>query len=132
MYESWHGNPPANASSIADAERRLGAFPRDYRVFLLKHNGGEGPIGKTYLALWRVEDLVQRNEAYCVTTYAPGLLLFGSDGGGEGYGFDTRKQPGRVVMIPFILMTWLEASYLSGDFAAFMKRLEDGYDPSPD
>lgn len=32
------------------------------------------------------------NEEYQVRQYAPGVILFGSDGGGEAYGFDIYEQ----------------------------------------
>jgi hypothetical protein len=46
-------------------------------------NGGEGSVGDTYVILWRIEELIEMSKAYDVAEYAPGLFLFGSDGGGE-------------------------------------------------
>ena len=33
-------------------------------------NGGEGAIGESYLALWKIEDLIALNEAYVVQNFA--------------------------------------------------------------
>jgi len=37
-----------------------------------------GPAG--YAALWHVNELMMFNKEYAVAEYAPGLLLFGSNG----------------------------------------------------
>lgn len=36
-----------------------------------------------------------------MTEFFPGLLLFGSDGGGEGFAFSMRDTPWSVVQVPF-------------------------------
>jgi len=90
-------------------------------------NGGEGFIGEEeYLMLWSVEELPSLNEAYEVQQYAPGLLLFGSSGGGEAYGFDTRKQCFEIVRVPFIGMTWDLAQPIATSFDLFMRTLYSG------
>ena len=48
-------------------------------------NGGEGFVGRAYLILWPIEKLRELNDAYQVEQYAPGFLIFGSDGGGEAF-----------------------------------------------
>jgi hypothetical protein len=52
------------------------------------HNGGEGWVGdESYLMLWPVEELVQENRTLKAAEFVPGVVLFGSDGGGNLYGF---------------------------------------------
>lgn len=80
------------------------ALPAEYLDFLRESNGGEGFVGESYLVLWRAEELEPFNREYQVAERAPGIFLFGSDGGGEGFGFDVRVRPPRVVMLPFIGM----------------------------
>jgi hypothetical protein len=43
------------------------------------------------------------NEAYQTRKYAPGLFLFGSNGGGEAFAFD-RRTNNCVVNVPFVGM----------------------------
>ena len=90
-------------------------------------NGGEGFIGEEeYLMLWSVEELPSLNEAYEVQQYAPGLLLFGSSGGGEAYGFDTRNQRFEILRVPFIGMAWDLAQPIANSFDLFMRTLYSG------
>jgi hypothetical protein len=77
-------------------------LPRDYREFLLVSNGGHGFLGQNYVMLWKAEEPKPLNAGYEVARFAPGLLLFGSDGGGEAYAFDTRESPWVVIQAPFI------------------------------
>ena len=99
-------------------------LPEDYVEFLRLSNGGEGPIGEHgYARFWRVEELVERNEAYEVSERVPGLFLFGSDGGNEAFAFDTRKSPMLFVEVPFILMIYEDIIHMSYDFEAFLKVL---------
>jgi len=92
---------------------------------LKKTNGGEGFIGENYLILWGVEELVQFNNEYEVQDYAPGLVLFGSDGGGEGYAFDTRKTPTSIVQVPFIGMDLMYARPRADSFSEFITKLAE-------
>ena len=98
-------NPAISSNGLEAVMKGLGLnLPHDYKEFLLSSNGGEGLIGENYIVFWRAEDLEPLNAGYEVANFAPGFLLFGSDGGGEAYAFDTRKSPWEVVQIPFIGM----------------------------
>src|SRR5438552_7117818 len=79
-------------------------LPKDYLEFVEYSNGAAGsfPNGN-HIILWRIERLVERNRAYKVEDYAPGIFVFGSSGGGEAYGFDTRSSIA-VIQIPFVGM----------------------------
>jgi hypothetical protein len=77
-------------------------WPADYAAFMAEQDGGEGWVGPFYLSLWHAADLVERNLGYGVAEFAPGLVLFGSDGGGEGFAFDTRVSTATIVMVPFV------------------------------
>lgn len=116
----------AQESVILDAETKLHwALPVEYRAFLLKANGGEGFVGDNYLILWGVEELAQFNQEYQVEEYAPGLILFGSDGGGEGFAFDTRLNPPVIVQIPFIGMELKYAKPIASGFDLFVASLAE-------
>jgi len=98
-------------------------LPADYRIFLLQSNGGEGFIGKHYLILWRAEELFQFNRDYQVDDYAPGFLMFGSDGGGDGFAFDKRTSPFRVMEVPFIGMSVNDAFFIADSFTRMLERM---------
>lgn len=98
-------------------------LPGDYCSFLAEANGGEGFIGAEYLILWRAEELEQFNREYEVENYAPGLFLFGSNGGGEGFGFDVRSSPYRVVQVPFIGMDLKHASPVADGFLDLLEKM---------
>ncbi len=96
-------------NEIVSAESVLGTrLPDEYRAFLTDVGPGEGFVGEQYLIVWGANDLKQFNEDYEVKAYAPGLLLFASNGGGEGFAFDlrdegkaTRRDPGRSIFCSF-------------------------------
>jgi hypothetical protein len=97
--------------------------PADYVAFLRLHNGGEGFVGENYLILWKIEELKPFNDEYEVAEYAPGLLVFGSSGGGEGYAFDTRQDAWTVVRVPFIGMDLQYAIEVGRGFSDFLRQL---------
>jgi hypothetical protein len=114
----------ANDAAIAAGEVQLGMrLPADYVEFLKFTNGGEGFIGKEYVILWGIEDLYSMNQSYEIKKYVPGLLIFGSNGGGEAYGFDTRSPQWPIVRVPFIGMEWGLAKPMSLTFKAFLECL---------
>jgi SMI1 / KNR4 family (SUKH-1) len=117
----------ATDAAIAESERQLCAtLPAEYAQFLKLTNGGEGFIGKSaYLLLWSIEELASTNWSYEVQKYAPGLLLFGSDGGGEAYGFDIRNPQAPIVQVPFVGMDWSLARPMGETFSSFLKRLHE-------
>lgn len=98
-------------------------LPSDYLEFLKLGNGGCGQIGEIYIDLYRFEELVLTNNQYGVDRYAPGLFIFGSDGGDEAFGFDYRTPHPHVVMIPFISMDWANAVHLADSFSQFIETL---------
>jgi len=117
--------PRAIDAAIAESERRLGVkLPKEYVAFLGLCNGGEGVIGdKTYAILWSVEELASLNDGYQVQSYVPGLLIFGSNGGGEAYGFDMRTPEWPILAVPFVGMEWELAEPMGASFAAFLEHL---------
>lgn len=123
ILKDWQLNPGASADAIRDAVSLLGSLPSDYIQFLHNYDGGEGFIGDNYLILWKVEELSVFNREYEVEQYAPGILLFGSDGGGEGYGFDTRDAAMPVVRIPFIGMELRYVRAVADSFIDFLNKL---------
>lgn len=118
------GSPPVSSEALRSAERDIGKLlPDDYKSFLLRHNGGEGFIGEKYLILWRAEELSNFNEGYEVSKYAPGLVMFGSTGGGDGFAFDTRTSPHRVMQVPFVGMRTDDEFYVAGSFSELLLQM---------
>jgi len=119
---------PATEAAVARAEEELGfKLPEAYVRFMLMMDGGEGPIGaSSYLVLWPVEELAENNRQCGVEEWVPGLLLFGSDGGGEAYGFDTRNSQWQVVEVPSVGMSWEDAISMARTFREFLEKLYRG------
>ena len=124
LFAKFIGNPPSETAAIRQFEAKSGfRLPDDYVRFLQQTNGGEGFIGNAYIILWRMEELLEMNKAYQVTEYAPGLFLFGSDGGGEAFAFDTRSDTNPIVAVPFVGMELKLAHPVGQHFEAFMEEL---------
>lgn len=119
-------DPPGDLAVIQGLPLKLGvAPPPDYLGFLRQHDGGEGFVGDNYIILWKAAELVDFNREYEVEVYAPGILLFGSDGGGEGYGFDMQSAGMPVVRLPFIGMERRYATPVAESFTSFLALLAD-------
>ena len=116
---------PGSRKAVEGVGLALGVtFPSDYIDFMVDSNGAEGRIGDSgYLAIWSIEDLVSLNEAYSVEEFAPGLVLFGSDGGDTGYAFQSNTV--RIVEVPFIGMDLSEAKVIGSGFVQFLRYLHD-------
>jgi hypothetical protein len=124
FLEKFSLSQPAKDVDISFLEKASGKkLPGDYIEFLKITNGGEGFIGENYIILWGIEELISQNESYEVELNAPGLLIFGTDGGGEAFGFDTRKGKWPVVQIPFVGMFWEEALHKGDSFKEFIECL---------
>jgi hypothetical protein len=79
----FRGNAPLAVNEIQRVKVDVTALPQGYLDFLYRYNGGEGFVGpNAYVIFWRLGELAELNEAYQVAEFAPGLLAFGSNGGG--------------------------------------------------
>jgi SMI1 / KNR4 family (SUKH-1) len=121
--EDWF-NEGASESVVSSALSELHTnFPRSYVNFVRQKNGGEGFVGENYLSLWKIEELAQFKSEYEVEEYAPGFLFFASNGGGEGYAFDTTTEAFPIYIIPFIGMSRECAIPVSQSFDGFFEAL---------
>jgi hypothetical protein len=124
LLENLNQNPPASTNVLEETEKKLGfKLPAEYVEFLKKSNGGEGFIGDEYVILWRIEELISMNCSYEVEKDVPGFLIFGSNGGGEAFGLDTRTPQWSIVKIPFVGMDWKSAEPMGLTFKAFLECL---------
>ena len=115
--------PPAEPKDITEFEAARGIkLPTDYVSFMLQSDGAEGPVGKNgYLNLWKIGELIELNQAYRAEEFAPGLLLFGSDGGDEAFAFDTRVSGLPIVETPFVGMSLEDAIPLASTFTELLE-----------
>jgi hypothetical protein len=112
---------------IESLERVLGyQLPHDYLRFLRERGSFEGPIAQEYLSLWPLAELPSINDSYGGAAQLPGLVLIGSNGAGEGVGFDFRRKPAAVVLLPFISTGWQDAVPQAASFTNFLENLKQG------
>jgi len=86
---------------------------------MAESNGLEGWVGENYLSLWSVENVTR----YGVYECAPFLLFIGSNGGGEGYAYDTRLRHMPIVNVPFVGMDE-DPRVMGKTILEFLRRLE--------
>ena len=122
--EDFVANGPPPTEALDAVERHFGyALPAQYKNFMIAHDGGEGFVGNQYLVLWRVGELITLNRDYESDRYAPGLVLFGSNGGGEAFAFDLGDPEMAIRMVPFIGMSLENAVAVANGFDNFLARL---------
>jgi SMI1-KNR4 cell-wall len=120
----WRSAPAA--SVVALSELRLAApvvLPESYFEFLRFSNGGEGDLGVEpgWFAPWPAEDVIRNNLGYGVARSVPWLFGFGSNGGGEMFGFDCRSASEiQIVMVPFIGMDSESVATVAANFEQFL------------
>lgn len=118
---------PATSEMIIETERQLGIkLPEQYVNFMLESNGAEGCVGpNSYLQIWPVDQIVERNAGYKVEEYTSGLVYFASDGGGMAYAFDKRAGTMPIVEIPFESIHVEDAKLCGNTFVDFLQYLYD-------
>ena len=122
LFPGFRVNAPVSSDVIRQFESTTGVrLPADYVAFLMQSNGGEGFIGKGYADLWRIEEIIAKNQSYKACDFVPGLLLFGSDGGGEAFAFDNRSEQQPIVAVPFVPLSTEAARSLAARFGEFLE-----------
>ncbi len=91
--------PPVSPRILAAVQAELGQrFPPEYEQLVFYANGGVGFHGS--LVLYSVEELPALNDSSWRRFY-PDRVLFGSDGGMEGYSFDVGSSGPVIREVPF-------------------------------
>jgi hypothetical protein len=112
---------------LREIEAALGVeLPADYRDFATTAGKVERDFGGSYLSMWGLDDIVELNRGYEMGEVFPGLVLIGSDGGGEAVGFDFRSSPPSVVLVNFVSSGWHEAVLQAETFTEFLAQREAG------
>jgi hypothetical protein len=126
LFSHFITRPGAEEGAILSACLTLKFKPyADFLNVLQFTNGGEGFIRHSYFHLYSLDEMLSLNQAYQVSTFAPGLVIFGSNGGGDAFGFDTRHDPMQIVQISFIPMDFKYAELLGGNFMEFLHTLSE-------
>jgi SMI1 / KNR4 family (SUKH-1) len=135
LPRTFKRRPAASEEAIVQVAKSLGlSLPDAYEGFLRTTNGGEGFIGDHYVIFWSAEELERLNRGHDVQKNVPGLLVFGTDGGGEAFAFDTRRLPWAVVLVPFVVMESSAIVPLAPSFEAFLRFLHENeslFSPKP-
>ena len=104
-------------------------LPSAYLDLLRAVNGGEADIPDldgddgSYLDLWEAADVVQFNTDYMLPQFAPSFFAFGSNGGGELFTFDSRRNDDAVFMVPTIGMSDDTSIPFADAMDAFARRI---------
>lgn len=101
----WHGSERASEADLVRVEAHFGVvLPAWYRRFMIETGSGEAETADGAVVFYPVAELTAANSGNGAgfDMMAYGLFLFGSDGGGEGFAFNVRRQPAQIVMMPFI------------------------------
>jgi len=127
LSDFFVGRPSATAAVDGIETAESISLPDDYRRLLLGHGSGEGFVGAHYFILWDASEIIQFNREYEVKKYAPGFLLIGSSGGGEGFSYDCRSQTKAVAMLPFIGMSAKTAVKVAEDITELFEKMKSGH-----
>src|SRR3954465_14475446 len=113
----------ANEEQIARAEAEMDCkLPEDVKAVLREHDGGRGTVGPRNrpFELWSIERIADEGEAQEVPRAVPGLVLFGSDGGSEGYGFYPQASGRKYGRVPVLAAGPHEFEGLPGPFSRLL------------
>ena len=115
--------PQGAAKETLDA---IPGLPPDLRAFLEQHDGGRGKVGNRPLILWSAEEIAREGQSQEVSLATPGLLLFGTDGGAEAYGYLSRLRQRRYGRIPLIAAGVHEFEALADSLQELIQALAEG------
>ncbi len=115
---------------IASAEVALGSkFPPSLAAFIERADGAEGWVAGEYLAMWPVAQIPDLNTRARIADFAPSLVAFATDGGGEGYFFD--RATGAFIKSPMIGLGDVEPTPTGASFDAMLTWIAAA-NPAPD
>lgn len=121
LSNNFEISAPATINAIEKAELYFDfKFPADYKEFLLFSNGLEGNTGDSYIVIWSIEELIELNEAYKVKDFISNLIIFGSDGAEDAYGFNISGENCKIVKLPFIGMGHISSEIIGNTFDDFL------------
>lgn len=102
-------------------------LPQDYKYFISNYQGYEEFIGKKYMVLWDIDELVKSNKALSIQEYLPSCFAIGGDGAGELIVLEhVGLNATRVILTPMIGMSKEDCIEIGSSFSDFLIRLEAG------
>jgi len=107
------------------------SLPTGYVALLRLTDGGETFLGKddsddgSYLVLWPSTDVLALNTEHDIPTYAPSHFAFGTNGGGEIFAFNKRRNDDAVFMLPSIGLSDDAGMLYCDSFATFLSLLPE-------
>ena len=115
------------SSEGAPAEA-LAGLPKDLAELLAERDGGKGTVGPRArpLTLWSAAEIASEAQAQEVALAVPGLLLFGTDGGAEGYGYLPRLKSGKYGRISLLAAGAHEFEGLGDSLLELLQQLAAG------
>lgn len=119
-----------DSDHIHTVEEKIGfKLPEDYKGFLEGYAGFEEFIGKEFVKLWDVEELMEINQGYQIITELENTVGIGSNGSGEFIAIEKGSAGEfRVVLSPFIDLDLDCHIEIGSSFTDFLQRLEDGHE----
>jgi hypothetical protein len=112
----------AEGAAIAQVQSQLGwVFPDEYIAFLRTSNGCDGNLANgDYVYLWSVEELLVANASYGFPEFCPEIVAFGTNGGGEAFGF--KRTNGHIAMVDLCALDIKDAIDIAPRFTEFLCR----------
>jgi hypothetical protein len=128
LAEPFALRAPVEGSAARELQALLPpVIPADYFEMFRLGNGGAGDVGGgDYAELWSIDELESYNEEYEVLQQAPGLILFGSNGGGEAFAFNLTQKVTTIGIVPFIGMSVELYCPIADTFLAFLNEVASG------
>ena len=124
FIETGDRKRPPSQEAIRDLLETCPGLPQEYVEAIRQANGIEGWINEhSFLVLYSLEELDSVNKAACTDEVVPGMVIFGGDGGGMTYGFDTRCTPAKIVEVPDETLSWDEIWRVWDSFDEFLEEL---------
>ena len=100
MIQNCELRPGASIGAIKALVAQYPCFPEMHISMLIESNGFEGFVGESYVQMWAAEEVIECNQGYHVDEFAPGVVLVGTNLGGEGFAIDMRAVGCPYVNIP--------------------------------
>lgn len=118
---AWETRPGASLETIRQVEGELGVkLPADLAELYQFSNGASGTLGRSFLQIEPVEGIADRTDDYDFAETAPDYVLFGTNGGAEGFAIDRRS--GVIVVLP-LHAPQPDDIVVQGSFRAFLERV---------
>lgn len=112
----------------AEIEKAVGfILPDDYKTHLQTFQSFEGFIGKEYVYLAAIEELIELNTGYRIFETLPNTLNIGGNRGGSYIAIEkTSTDSFKIVLGEYIGMNKEDHIDIGDSFSEFLIRLDDG------